>query len=79
MESNDQRNTPIKDDAVREALASGRNANDNFQQEPENEYGMDESAPDADAEREERDMIKGGKGQRGVIRNRNDDFDQEEQ
>ena len=74
METQDQ-NEPVQDDAVKKALASGRNANDNFQEDTEDDYGIDGS--DADQQLEERDAIKGGKGQHGAIRNRNDDFDTE--
>jgi hypothetical protein len=80
MDTQNQKDpAPVKDEAVKKALASGRNANDNFQQDTEDDFGIDKSAPDADQELEERDEIKGGKGHKGTTRNRNDDFDAEPQ
>ncbi|SKB86212.1 hypothetical protein [Dyadobacter psychrophilus] len=56
METKNQNDpTPVKDEAVKKALASGRNANDNFQQNTEDDYGIDQSAPDADQQLEERE------------------------
>lgn len=59
------------DEAVKKALES-RNANDNFQQGQVNDY--DTGSPE---EILERDEIKGGTGQRGKARNRNDDFNED--
>jgi hypothetical protein len=66
-----------KDPAVEKALASGRNANDNFNEGEVDDYGIDKSDPSAQKELEERDAIKGGTGQRGAIRNANDNFNDE--
>ncbi|TDE08985.1 hypothetical protein [Dyadobacter psychrotolerans] len=52
---------PARDQVVKKSLASGRNANDNFQQDTEDDHGIDKSAPDADQQLEERDEIKGEK------------------
>jgi hypothetical protein len=60
--------------AVQEALQEGRNANDNFKDSDKDDYGTD--SPEQEIERDE---IKGGTGQRGKERNRNDDFNDEQQ
>ena len=57
------------DEQVKKALENGRNANDNFQEGEVDDYGADTSD-----EVIERDEIKGGAGQHGKERNRNDDF-----
>lgn len=57
------------DEAVKKALENGRNANDNFQEGQVDDYGADTAE-----EVQERDEIKGGAGQHGKERNRNDDF-----
>lgn len=61
--------------AVEKALASGRNANDNFQQGSIDDYGTEGSTE----EKIERNDIKGGSGQRGAIRNSNDNFGDDDQ
>jgi len=66
MEINKDQGT---EEAVKKALESGRNANDNFQEGDVDDYG----ATSTD-EIIERDEIKGGAGQHGKERNRNDDF-----
>lgn len=64
------------DQAVEKALASGRNANDNFQDTDDtDDYGTDGS----NEEKAERNAIKGGAGQKGAVRNRNDDFNNDDQ
>jgi hypothetical protein len=63
----------VQDPAVADALAHGRNANDNFNEDEADDYG-DEGDVE---EQRKRDRIKGGSGQHGVIRNRNDDFEKE--
>lgn len=67
MQSKENQDT---DDAVKKALERGRNANDNFQEGKVDDYGAETSE-----EIQDRDEIKGGTGQRGKERNRNDDFD----
>ena len=71
-------NKPERDQAmdpeVEKALANGRNANDNFPTDEKDDY--QENDPEALRERQE---IKGGAGQHGKIRNRNDDFKDEEE
>ncbi|WP_353719969.1 hypothetical protein [Dyadobacter sp. 676] len=67
MQNQKDKNT---DEAVKKALESGRNANDNFQEGEVDRYGAESSR-----EIQERDEIKGGAGQHGKDRNRNDDFD----
>ncbi|QRR00638.1 hypothetical protein [Dyadobacter sandarakinus] len=76
MEPNEEnsKTDEVKDPAVREALARGRNANDNFQDGSTDDYGIDKSSPEAQDELEEREQVKGGRGQHGTGRNRNDDF-----
>jgi len=58
-------------DAVAEALRSGRNANDNF-----NEGNVDDYGTASQEEIQERDEIKGGAGQHGTGRNANDNFNE---
>lgn len=60
------------DEAVKKALESGRNANDNFQEGEVDDYGTEGAE-----EVIERDEIKGGAGQHGKERNRNDDFNED--
>lgn len=62
------------EEAVEKALRTGRNANDNFQDGEVDDYGT--GSPE---EIKERDEIKGGVGQHGKARNRNDDFNDDEQ
>ncbi|MCF0062668.1 hypothetical protein MUK70_01035 [Dyadobacter chenwenxiniae] len=62
-------------EAVENALASGRNANDNFQEEGTDDYGTEGSAE----EKIKRNDIKGGSGQRVAIRNSNDNFRDDDQ
>lgn len=66
MQNKEQQGT---DEAVKKALESGRNANDNFQEGEVDGYGAETSE-----EIRDRDEIKGGAGQHGKERNRNDDF-----
>lgn len=70
-EENKSQNEENKDveEAVEKALKNGRNANDNFQEGKVDDFGAD-----TDEEVQERDEIKGGAGQHGKERNRNDDF-----
>lgn len=70
MGSNQQQET---EEAVKKALESGRNANDNFQEGEVDDYGAETSE-----EIQDRDEIKGGAGQQGKERNRNDDFKEED-
>jgi len=61
--------------AAKKALAEGRNANDNFQNHDSDDYG---TSDDDQGEMTKRNDIKGGAGQHGKGRNRNDDFNTEE-
>lgn len=73
----EQQNNPNDketDEAVKKALESGRNANDNFQEGEVDDYGSPTSE-----ELLERNEIKGGAGKHGIERNRNDDFDEDGQ
>lgn len=67
-----QTNTPDSD-----STTQGRNANDNFNEEKVDDYGVDKNDSNAEEELEERSEIKGGTGSRGEGRNRNDDFAEE--
>ncbi|KAA6439054.1 hypothetical protein FEM33_12265 [Dyadobacter flavalbus] len=58
--------------------AQGRNAVDNFNDDSVDDYGIDYSKPGAEEELEARQSIKGGRGIRGVERNRNDDYEDKE-
>jgi len=69
MENRDDKDT---ERAVKKALEGGRNTNDNFNEGKVDDYGADSSE-----EIQERDEIKGGTGQHGKERNRNDDFGKE--
>lgn len=75
---NTEQNKPgddIRDPEVKKALERGRNANDNFNDEETDDYGIEKDSADGAADQIERDQIKGGSGQHGTERNRNDDFD----
>ncbi|TLV00307.1 hypothetical protein [Dyadobacter luticola] len=69
----ENQNEEVRDPEVAKALAKGRNANDNFNDEKTDDY-QDEADL---TEQQARDRIKGGTGQHGVERNRNDDFNDE--
>lgn len=56
--------------------AAGRNANDNFNDEQVDDYGIDYSKPDAEEELETRITNKGGRGANSGDRNPNDNFDE---
>ena len=60
---------------MKDALAHGRNANDNFPDEESDHYGTDEQDVD---EMQERNDIKGGSGQHGKGRNANDNFNEDD-
>jgi hypothetical protein len=55
---------------------AGRNANDDFNNEQVDDYGVDKDSADAEKELEEREAIKSGRGSQSGDRNRNDDFEQ---
>ena len=55
---------------------AGRNANDDFNDEQVDDYGIDKNSADAEEELEEREAIKGGRGSQSGDRNRNDDFEE---
>ena len=65
---------PDTDAILHKVAEEGRNANDDFNEGEVDDYGIDESKPDAEEKLEERDAIKGGTGAQGGDRNRNDDF-----
>lgn len=65
---------PESDAIMLKVAEEGRNANDNFNEGEVDDYGIDESKPDAEEELEERDEVKGGAGPQSGDRNRNDDF-----
>lgn len=82
MTMNTNQNSPdddIEDPEVARALERGRNANDNFNDDDTDDYGIDPSTDEGEEEQIERDRIKGGAGQHGTIRNRNDDFNEEQE
>lgn len=75
MDNQANQHPKIDTDAILHKVAEeGRNANDNFNEGEVDDYGIDESQPDADEKLEERDEIKGGEGSQSGDRNRNDDF-----
>lgn len=65
---------PDSDAIMHKVAEEGRNANDDFNEGKVDDYGIDESKPDAEEKLEERDEIKGGTGSQSGKRNRNDDF-----
>ena len=65
---------PDTDAILHKVAEEGRNANDDFNEGKVDDYGIEESKPDADEKLEERDAIKGGEGSQSGNRNRNDDF-----
>lgn len=77
MEPN-QEKEGAKDPNVERALEEGRNANDNFNGTDVDDYGLERGTEEGAEELRERQQIKGGTGQHGTRRNRNDDFKEEE-
>ena len=77
MEPN-QEKEEVKDPDVERALEEGRNANDNFNNSDVDDYGVERGTEEGAEELRERQQIKGGTGQHGTERNRNDDFKEKE-
>ncbi len=69
-----QDKNPDSDAIMHQVADEGRNANDDFNEGEVDDYGIDESKPDAEEKLEERDEVKGGAGAQSGDRNRNDDF-----
>ena len=69
-----QTQNPDTDAILHKVAEEGRNSNDNFNEAEVDDYGIDESQPNADEKLEERDKVKGGAGAQSGERNRNDDF-----
>ncbi len=67
----------IKKEEMADPKSAGRNANDDFNEEPVDDYGVDMSQPGADEELQKRADIKSGVGPAAGERNSNDNFDEE--
>ena len=78
MKNNKEQLEPHSDSGSHQGF-SNRNANDNFNDDEIDDYGIDYSKPESEEELQERVEIKGGRGSHGKERNRNDDFEEEEE
>lgn len=72
--SDSKKEKQIKKDEMANPETADRNSNDDFNEEPVDDYGVDMSKPGAAEEIQKRDDIKGGTGSRGEGRNANDNF-----
>ena len=78
MENNIENPEPDEDSGSQQEFPN-RNANDNFNDDQIDDYGIDYSKPGAEEELQERVEIKGGTGSHGKERNRNYDFKEEDE